>query len=125
MYDNTVIYLIECKDTSVSNTYVGHTTNYGLRCIRHETEVKNSKRKLYTFIRDHGGWSNWCMRPLSIVTCKNKGDACLEELYWYHKICPTLNVYVPGINYYNKAIKSRKLYERRKEIIDRINRILV
>ena len=121
MYNTTIIYLIGCNDTNVSNTYIGHTTNFKQRCEDHEKCVNTSDRKLYSFIREHGGWSNWYMKPLSNISCKNKGDACLEELYWYNKIKPTLNTVVPGINYYTRAMKSDKLYEKRKHLLDRIN----
>ena len=27
-YSNTIIYKISCKDTSITDIYVGHTTNF-------------------------------------------------------------------------------------------------
>jgi len=31
-YSNTVIYKIQCKNESVKDIYVGHTTSYYQRC---------------------------------------------------------------------------------------------
>jgi hypothetical protein len=123
MYSTTIIYCIECIDINIPDTYVGHTTNFIQRHADHKECVNTSGRKLYSFIRAHGGWSNWCMKPLSRVSCRNKGDACLEELYWYIKMKATLNKVIPGINYYMRAMKSAKLYEKRKIILDRINEL--
>jgi predicted GIY-YIG superfamily endonuclease len=120
MYKNTTIYLIGCKDTNIPNTYVGHTTNFKQRCEDHENCVTTSDRKLYSFIRNHGGWSNWYMKPLSTISCKNKCEAALEELYWYMKMDATLNVCTPGLYYFNRSMRSDRLYEKRKGILDRI-----
>jgi hypothetical protein len=95
MYKNTIIYLIGCKDTKISNTYIGHTTNFEQRCEDHKKCVSTSNRKLYSFIRNHGGWSNWYMKPLSKISCENKCEAVLEELYWYIKMDATLNICTP------------------------------
>ena len=57
-YSNTIIYKITCKDSMVSDLYVGHTTNFVKRknrhkyicnCIHHEAH----SRKLYQMIRDN------------------------------------------------------------------------
>ena len=122
-YGSTTIYMIECLDSHISDRYVGHTTNFVQRIAHHKDCVNRCDRKLYRFIRCHGGWSNWCMKPLSVVSCRNKGDACLEELYWYMKLKPTLNKVTPGINYYMRAMNSDKLYEKRKDILDKINEL--
>lgn len=120
MYKNTIIYLIACKDPNIPNTYVGHTTNFKQRYEDHEKSVTTSDRKLYSFIRNHGGWSNWYMKPLSNTSCKNKCDAALEELYWYIKMNATLNICTPGLYYFNRSIGNDRLYEKRKIILDQI-----
>ena len=120
MYKNTTIYLIGCKDTNIPNTYVGHTTNFEQRCEDHEKCVTTSDRKLYNFIRNHGGWSNWYIKPLSKISCKNKSEATLEELYWYIKMKSTLNICTPGLYYFNRSMRSDRLYDKRKDFLDRI-----
>jgi hypothetical protein len=120
MYDNTVIYLIECKDESISDTYIGHTTNIDNRCRHHEYSSRSSDVKLYEFIRDHGGWSNWDMKVITKVCCKDRGEASLEEMYWYFKLKPTLNSLTPGLNYFKRSILRDSLYKTRKGVLDRI-----
>jgi len=120
MYKNTTIYLIGCKDTSIPDTYIGHTSNFEQRCKDHEDNVATSDTKLYSFIREHGGWSNWKINILSKVSCESRGDAALEEMYWYLKLKPSLNSLIPGINYFNRSTRSDRLYEKRKDVLDRI-----
>jgi hypothetical protein len=112
--------LIGCKDTKISNIYIGHTTNFEQRCEDHKKCVSTSNRKLYSFIRNHGGWSNWYMKPLSKISCENKCEAVLEELYWYIKMDATLNICTPGLHYFNRSMRSDRLYEKRKDVLDRI-----
>ena len=119
MYE-IVIYTIQCNDLSIPDTYVGHTKNYDIRKEQHRTLSLTSHRKVYRFIRENGGWSNWTMRIVSYIMCRNKGDASLEELVWYLKMKPKLNTVRPGINYYLRSIGDKVLYEKRKHILDRI-----
>ena len=65
-YSNTIIYRIVCKDTSITDCYVGHTTNFINRKNGHKTKCNNEKDKnynlnVYQFIRDNGNWENWDM----------------------------------------------------------------
>ena len=65
-YSNTIIYKITCKDTNITDVYVGHTTNFVQRKHAHKQncindKASNYKYKLYEVIRDNGGWNNWKM----------------------------------------------------------------
>lgn len=120
MYKNTTIYYIYCKDVSVSDTYIGHTTNFINRCRRHEYDSYVLDLKLYRFIREHGGWSNWDIKIICEVSCNSRGEAALEEMYWYIKMGATLNSLIPGINYFKRSILSDKLYKSRQNVLDRI-----
>lgn len=65
-YSNTIIYTITCKDTSIKELYVGHTTNFVQRKHAHKQSCINPKSnnhncKLYLIIRENGGWKNWIM----------------------------------------------------------------
>lgn len=120
MYEKTIIYLIKCKDMGISNIYVGRTTCFDNRHKKHEYSSRSSDLKLYKFIRKHGGWSNWDMKVLSEVSCKNRGEAALEEMYWYFKLKPSLNSMIPGINYFKRSIVQDRLYDSRKEVLNRI-----
>jgi hypothetical protein len=120
MYKKTIIYSISCKDKSISDFYIGHTVDFDNRCRSHECSSYTSELKVYKFIREHGGWSNWEMNILSDVSCANRGDAALEEMFWYFKLKPGLNSLIPGLNYFKRSIVHDKLYEKRKDVLDRI-----
>ena len=69
-YSNTIIYKIYCKDPSVTDVYVGHTTNFVQRKYSHKQTCNNVKSpyynlKLYKTIRENGNWSNWEMKILN------------------------------------------------------------
>ena len=52
-YSNTIIYKIYCKDSSIYDFYVGHTTNFIKRKSLHKSSCsnKNNKLKIYEIIR--------------------------------------------------------------------------
>ena len=98
-YSNTIIYQLTCKDESVSDTYIGHTTNIERRISDHCKDSLTRCIKLYEFIRSHGGWQNWYMKILGTYVCNNLGQASRIEWYWWNKLGGTLNSVRPGINY--------------------------
>ena len=70
-YGNTDFYKIVCKDISIPDIYVGHTTNFRIRKNGHKTccnnEASNNYHQhVYKFLRENGGWENWriqkCLR---------------------------------------------------------------
>ena len=95
-YSKTIIYHFVCNDTSVIDTYVGHTTDFTKRKCRHKSACCNEKSrdynlKLYKNIRDNGGWENWEMKPLEEFACENKIQACIREQYWIDKLQAKMN----------------------------------
>ena len=63
-YENSVIYKIVSRDSSIKNNYIGSTTDFRKIKINHKSNCnnKNSKfyrRYVYRFIRKNGGWRNW------------------------------------------------------------------
>jgi predicted GIY-YIG superfamily endonuclease len=61
-YSNTVIYKIVCKDESIKDLYVGHTTNFDKRKYQHKLccsqNIKNNNinnSKIYKTINENGG----------------------------------------------------------------------
>ena len=67
-YNKTVIYKIVCKDESITDVYVGSTTNFNARKSGHKSasvrfhNVNRLKhRKLYITIYENGYWENWNM----------------------------------------------------------------
>jgi hypothetical protein len=74
-YSNTIIYKITCKDVSVTDVYVGHTTNFVQRKHAHKQGCINNNCKLYEVIRANGGWSNWKMEIINFFECKDHYEA--------------------------------------------------
>ncbi len=95
-YSNTIIYKICCKDVSINDIYVGHTTNFTQRKNQHKTSCYNINDKkynqyVYKFIRENGGWDNWSMIQIEEVNCNNKREVEAVEHSWIENLAATLN----------------------------------
>ena len=114
-YSKTIIYKIVCNDLSVTDLYVGHTTNWRQRKASHKLSIENINRPEYNLkkckiIRENGGWCNWSMIQIEIYPCNDVHEACARERYWYETLGATLNSNVP-----NRSNKEH--YEQNKEQI--------
>jgi hypothetical protein len=97
-YSKTVIYQIRCKDESIKEKYIGHTTS----CIsdrrrRHKTRCNNEQDvnynlRVYQFIRNNGGWDNWEMVELGRYDCIDKRDAEQKEDEYFDLMEPHLRL---------------------------------
>ena len=128
-YSKTIIYKLVCNDLSVTDCYVGHTTNWIKRKGMHKSNCCNEKYKysnlkVYQFIRENGGWDNWNMVQIEEHCCNNKREAGLRERYWYEQLNGTLNSQYPSrtqkeyqkeyaVEYYHT--NEEKLKEYKKE----------
>jgi hypothetical protein len=132
-YNNTVIYKIVCKDLDISDTYVGHTTNFIKRKHQHKDgcsyEFKSKKQNLliYESIKNNGGWDNWDMIEIEKYPCNDANEARARERYWYERHQSTLNTQKPNrtkkeykIENKEKIKKANQDYflENKKEIYD-------
>jgi hypothetical protein len=111
-YTNTVIYKICCNDTTITDIYIGHTTNFLQRRNRHKLCCCNENsndynRYVYKFIREHGGWDNWTMIQIEEITCNSKREAEACEHCWIEKLSATLNSNKP----YAKCKEEPVLYK--------------
>ena len=101
-YNNTIIYKIVCKDLSISDTYIGHTTNFTKRKAHHksycvyEMNTRNKNLKIYTTIKDNGGWDNWDMIEIEKYSCNDANEARARERYWYEQHNSSLNTQKPN-----------------------------
>ena len=129
-YSKTIIYKIVCNDLSVTDFYIGHTTEFRRRRYDHKSNCNNEKSKqfnlpIYKFIREHGGWFSWVMIQIEQYECKNVNEARARERYHIELLKPALNSRTP-----NRTIKEwfndnkeqlaeyiKKYYEQNKEII--------
>ena len=84
-FSKTIVYKICCKDESICDLYVGHTTNFVKRKYFHQTSARNGSKKIkiYDIIRANGGWENWDMIEIAKYDCKNSKEAKLKERYHY------------------------------------------
>jgi hypothetical protein len=76
-YENGLIYKIVCNDTSITDCYIGSTTNFAKRKQQHKGFCNNEKSQkfnyyVYQYIRDHDGWNNWSMVLVENFSCKSK-----------------------------------------------------
>lgn len=95
-YANTIIYMIYCNDDNISDTYIGYTTNIKDRMSVHRRCVTNPANKsyltrMYTYIRNNGGWENWSYRIIDNPICLSKIEARENEKYWIRIFQPSLN----------------------------------
>ena len=99
-YSNTIIYKITCKDPIITELYVGHTTNFVQRKHAHKQSCNNPKAtnhkcKLYTIIREHGGWTNWVMEIVHFFKCNDQYEARIKEQEYFTSLNATLNSVEP------------------------------
>lgn len=96
-YSNTIIYKISCKEVSVTDLYVGHTTDFTKRRKSHRYACEDPKAnaKLYTFIREHGGWQNWKIEIVNFFNCSDLTEARQKEQEYFTSLGATLNSVEP------------------------------
>jgi len=93
-YSNTVIYKIICKDKTVVDIYLGHTSNFTNRKNTHKSHSKNDRlnnKKIYVIINENGGWDNWDMIEVEKYPCNDANEAKAREKYWEDILLPTMN----------------------------------
>lgn len=103
-YSNTTIYKLCCNDPTVTDVYVGHTTEFTKRKYSHKIRCNNPSDakyhlNVYQFIRDHGGWENWSMIEIERLSCIDMNDATKHERKHFELLGATLNCNVPSRSY--------------------------
>ena len=101
-YSKTFIYKLCCRDPTITDIYVGHSTNFKQRNRSHKSDCNNINRihynnYKYKFIRDNGGYENWIMIKLYDYPCENKREAEAEECKTWIELGATLNTIKPFI----------------------------
>lgn len=112
---NYTFYKIVCKDESITNCYVGQTTDFIVRYRLHKSKCTNPNSdkyniKVYEFIRSNGGWDNWEMLEIETCICENDFEARKIERCWIECLGGQLNCLIP-----NRTDK--EYYEENKERI--------
>ena len=95
-FSNTIIYKISCKNPSITDIYIGYTTNFVQRKHMHKNEYLNVKsinynNKLYNAIRNNGGWENWIMEKINDFNFKDNYEAKEKVNEYVFLLNATLN----------------------------------
>ena len=90
------IYKIVCEDANVKYSYVGSTRSFRVRKAQHKHCCNNEKdkeynKKLYTTIRENGGWENWRIVVIAEVEVESKRQAEIIEEEHRLKLQANLN----------------------------------
>lgn len=93
-----IFYKISCLDESITEFYIGSTINFTRRKCQHKDFCHNINTraynyKVYTIIRNNGGWDNWIMQPIEKQIFKTKIDARIYEQKLTDELKATLNSY--------------------------------
>ena len=108
-YSQTIIYKIYCKDSTITDVYIGHTTNFIKRKYQHKICCNgNTKLKIYETIRNNGGWENWDMVEIAKYNCKDATEARIKEQEHFEEVKSSLNScppYVDKNKYYCEICK--------------------
>ena len=99
-YANTVIYKIVSNDLTITDSYVGHTTDFKTRKWQHKNTCNNEKAgchnlQVYKFIRENGGWDSFSLVLIEKYPCKDTHEATARERYWYETLNSQLNAIFP------------------------------
>jgi hypothetical protein len=125
-YSNTIIYKIYCKDESIKDLYVGHTTNFVQRKHAHKMSCTREKYynyncKVYKLIRENGGWDNWSMEIVNFFNCKNQKEARIKEQDYFISLNATLNSVEPFPERKKYIKKTNNIELEQKKNIEQIN----
>jgi hypothetical protein len=99
-YSKTVIYKIVCNDLSITDLYIGSTTDFRKRKNKHRSACINNNNvgynlKVYTMIRENGGWDNWTMLEIEKYPCNNGNEARTRERYYIELLNSNMNIIIP------------------------------
>ena len=96
-YSKCCIYKIEHVDDDTL-VYVGHTTNFEKRKIKHKSSCKNDNDKhynlkVYQMIRQNGGWEKFLMLEVEKYPCNDKREAERRENEVMKEVRASMNTY--------------------------------
>ena len=95
-YSNTLIYKLSCKDPLIEDFYLGYTTvGHATLCERFKNRCKNDTWFVCAFIRTHGGFENWRVQRLALVSCSSSLEARTELRKHFDASTPSLNRHLP------------------------------
>ena len=115
-YQNIVIYKIVSNDLTITDVYIGSTTDFTKRKYGHKSNCNNINSskynfKIYQFIRDNGGWEAFTMIEIEKYPCNDSNEARSRERYQYELLNAKLNTICPIVNLEEKK-EQRKIYKK-------------
>ena len=115
-YNKCFIYKICGKDASITDCYIGSTTNIIRRRSQHKSSCtcisdKSYNQFVYTFIRSNGGWGNFDVIALEEFSCESKMQQIKKERDWIEILKPTLNKNIPA-NHQTGEVYDDKEYHK-------------
>jgi len=120
-YDKTHFYKLCCKDPTINDIYVGHTTDFTRRKCVHKSHCYNENLKgyntyKYQFVRDNGGWNNWDMVLIETLKCDDALHARKIEREFIEKLEAGLNKQMPGrsLSEYKEVCRDKILENKKK-----------
>ena len=119
---NYTFYKIVCKNESITDCYVGSTTDFTRRKINHKYHCNHKDDKkyglfVYDFIRKNGGWDNWDMIIIETLEFETKFDARCRERHWIETLNASLNIIIPSQT--AKEYEKKKYEENREKELER------
>jgi len=102
--------------------YVGSTKDMKIRKKCHKSACNNPNRpsynlKLYQYIRDYGGWSNWFMLTIEEFKYETKEQLREREQYWIKELKADLNSQDAVMDKDCRKKWDKKYYEENREKI--------
>ena len=99
-YSNAVIYKLSCKDKSITEIYIGSTTNFRKRKWEHKYGCNNLNNRsynmyVYQFIRENGGFVNWDMVQIEEIKFNTRQELHMKERYYIEQLKAGLNKIIP------------------------------
>lgn len=108
-YGKGYIYKLCCKDTNITDIYVGSTKNPSRRKQEHKSRCnKGYPWTVYQKIRECGGFENWDLIVLEEVEVETLKDLKLLERNKCEELKATLNTYCPILSEEEAKEKDRK-----------------
>ena len=97
-YKHSMIYKIVCRDPTITDAYIGSTTDFAGRKSAHKITCRNGNSSLdvYRFINVHGGWESWDMILIESFTCTTSLELHQRERFYIDELKPTLNMRKPA-----------------------------
>jgi len=120
-YSKSCIYKLCCKDPTITDIYVGSTTNFTKRKYAHKCSCNFVNNKEYNdykyqFIRDNGGWENWTMIQIKELCCISRRELETIERKYIEELQASLNKQLP-------LRSAKEWYEDNKQKIEKQKKV--